>query len=114
MWEWLLALLAGLSAPPNAEAVERPRAAAAVAVAYAIVAGEAAPQPPAPAPKPPKPQPGKCPDCGGLGYIIHGDGNRTVCPCQSSKPAPACPDGKCPLPAAPATPVLPSGKIYRR
>lgn len=112
MWEYLLALLAGLSAEPNAEAIERPRSAAAVAVAYAIVTADAAPAP-APAPTPPKPKPAVCEECGGRGYIVHGDGHRTVCPCQSGNSA-NCPDGKCRIPIAPATPVLPSAKIQRR
>jgi hypothetical protein len=40
MWEWLIALLAGLAAEPLAIERETPKAAAAVAVAYAPLADE--------------------------------------------------------------------------
>jgi hypothetical protein len=75
---------------------------------------------PAPAPVPvpapaPTPAPGKCcSDCGGRGYIVHGDGHRTPCPCPPSCPCKkgaGCPDGKCgasgvsPATASPAKPL---------
>ena len=101
MWRSFIAFLASLAAEPAAIDQEQPRAAAAVAVAYAGFAVEA----PAPSPTP---TPGKCcSDCGGKGYIVHGDGHRTPCPCPPSCPCKkgtACPDGKCGVPGvSPAT-----------
>lgn len=61
LWQWILAVLAALSADPHAVDRETPKAAAAVAVAYAATAPEPAPEPP----KPPAPKPGTgkpCPD----------------------------------------------------
>lgn len=93
MWRSLLAFLASLTADPVAVDREAPRAAGAVAAAYATLANE-----PPPAPTPPKP--GECcSGCKGTGFITHGDGHRTPCPCPPSckcKKA-ACPDGKCPV-----------------
>jgi hypothetical protein len=94
LWRWLVSLLVWLSADPVEIDLEHPRAAAAVAAARASMAHDTAPAPPAPAPKPPAP--GKCQDCKGTGWITHGDGHRTKCPCGA---AGACPDGKCPAPA---------------
>jgi hypothetical protein len=55
---------------------------AAVAVAASSLAVDSAP---APAPPKPTPAPGKCcRDCGGRGYIVQPDGNRTRCPCPDS------------------------------
>lgn len=97
MIDWLIAALAALSAEPEALELEHPRAEAAVACAYAsLLVDRPAPAPPAPGPKPPAPD--RCEKCNGTGYIIHGDGHRTVCPCRSS-----CPDGRCPAPRG-ATP----------
>jgi len=79
MWQWLLTLLASLSADPAQIDREAPRASAAVSAAYATTAVEQAPQP---QPEPPKP--GCCTECGGRGYIVHGDGHRTACPCPAS------------------------------
>lgn len=57
---------------------ESARCAAAVHVAAAsMAAGEA----PGPQPKPPAPRPNVCPDCKGTGWVVHGDGHRTPCPC---------------------------------
>lgn len=87
MWEWLLAWLTWLSADPHAIDREAPRASAAVAVAYAGFAPERAPEP-----RPEPPRPDCCSDCGGKGYIVHGDGHRTPCPCPPTckcKRAPA-------------------------
>jgi hypothetical protein len=105
MWQWLLSILASLSADPAQIDQEAPRASAAVSVAYAATAQDKAPQP---QPEPPKPKPAVCADCGGRGYIVHGDGHRTVCPTCGGK---ACPDGKCPPGASPASvsPVRPAG-----
>jgi len=75
MWQWLLAILASLSADQTQIDVEAPRASAAVSAAYAATAFEKAPEPQ------PEPKPECCPDCGGRGYIVHGDGHRTACPC---------------------------------
>ena len=111
IWEIILAFLASLSAEPGAVDLEHPRAAAACQAAYASMAVDVAP--PAPAPKPGE----CCSDCKGTGFITHGDGHRTPCPCPptckcKAKPgaAPGCPDGKCrvsgasPAPASPAMP----------
>jgi hypothetical protein len=97
LWRWITAFLVWLSADPVAVDLERPKAAAAVAAARASLAHDAAPPP---APAPPAPGPAKCcEDCGGRGYIVHGDGHRTACPCPADCPCKsqkACPDGKCP------------------
>ena len=81
MWQWLLSVLAALSADPAQIDREAPRASAAVSAAYATTAVEKAPQP---TPEPPKPKPDCCAECGGRGYIVHGDGHRTACPCPAS------------------------------
>ena len=81
MWTWLLSLLASLAADPAQIDQEAPRASAAVSAAYAATAVEMAPQP---KPEPPKPRPACCTECGGKGYIVHGDGHRTACPCPAS------------------------------
>jgi hypothetical protein len=77
MWQWLLSVLAALSADPAQIDQEAPRSSAAVSVAYSATAQEKAPQP-----QPPKPS--CCTDCGGKGFIVHGDGHRTACPCPAS------------------------------
>jgi hypothetical protein len=77
MWQWLLSLLASLASDPAQIDREAPRASAAVSAAYAATAVEKAPEP-----APPKP--GCCAECGGRGYIVHGDGHRTACPCPPS------------------------------
>lgn len=81
MWQTIIAWLTWLAADPAQIDREAPRASAAVSVAYATFAVDKAPQP---APEPPKPKPGCCTDCGGKGYIVHGDGHRTPCPCPAS------------------------------
>lgn len=78
MRDAIVAFLVWLSADPAAIDREAPRASGAVSVAYAAFAPEAAPAPA------PEPQPGCCTDCGGKGYIVHGDGHRTACPCPAS------------------------------
>jgi len=102
MWGWILGLLAGLSADPQAAQLDRPRASAAVAAAYAAQATEQLPAPPAPAPPaPPTPKP-PCP-CGGIGRVLRpaagGSYKIERCPCG------ACPSGNCPsdFGAAPAS-----------
>jgi hypothetical protein len=99
MWQWLLSVLASLAADPSQIDREAPRASAAVSAAYATTAQEKAPQP---APEPPKPA--CCTDCGGRGYITHGDGHRTACPCPATC---RCknPPGASLTPDAPTTPV---------
>jgi hypothetical protein len=77
MWQWLLSVLASLAADPAQIDLEAPRASAAVSAAYSTAAQERAPEP---TPEPPKPKPSVCVDCGGKGYIVHGDGHRTACP----------------------------------
>jgi hypothetical protein len=79
MWQSFLWFLVWLSADPAAIDREAPRASAAVSVAYAAFAVEQAPQP-----KPAPPKPGCCSECGGKGYVVHGDGHRTSCPCPAS------------------------------
>jgi|GEM_PF-2606518 len=78
MRDAIVAFLVWLSSDPAAIDREAPRASAAVAVAYAAFAPETAPAPA------PEPRPGCCSDCGGKGYIVHGDGHRTPCPCPAS------------------------------
>lgn len=78
MWQYILSVLAALSADPAQIDQEAPRASAAVSAAYATTAVEKAPQPQ------PEPKPGCCTDCGGKGFIVHGDGHRTPCPCPAS------------------------------
>jgi hypothetical protein len=99
MWEYILSVLAALSADPAQIDLEAPRASAAVSAAYATTAVEKAPEPK------PEPKPGCCTDCGGKGFIVHGDGHRTACPCPAS-----C---KCKLPPGasltPASPSQPAG-----
>jgi hypothetical protein len=99
MWEWLLAVLASVSADQTQIDLEAPRASAAVLAAYSTTAQEKAPQP---QPEPPKP--GCCTDCGGKGYITHGDGHRTPCPCPATCKCKA-PTGAALTPAAPARPA---------
>jgi len=99
MWQWLLSVLASLAADPAQIDREAPRASAAVSAAYATTATEKAPQP---QPEPPKP--GCCTECGGRGYIVHGDGHRTACPCPASCKCKA-PTGAALTPAAPARPA---------
>jgi hypothetical protein len=81
MWQWLLSLLASFAADPAQIDSEAPKASAAVAAAYATTAVEKAPQP---TPEPAPPKPGCCTECGGRGYIVHGDGHRTACPCPAT------------------------------
>jgi len=93
MWNYLLALLASLSADPAGLEQAYPPAAAAVAVAYAAAAPDVAPEPPAP-PRPPAPVPKPPCPCGGLGRVLKAgpDGRERIekCPCG------ACPTGTCP------------------
>jgi hypothetical protein len=77
MWAKLIAILASLAADPAAIDREMPRSCGAVAVAYAATAQDKAPEP---KPVPPKPAPAVCEQCGGKGFITHGDGHRTPCP----------------------------------
>jgi hypothetical protein len=112
LWRWIIWFLTWLSADPADYPREAAKAAAAVSAARASMAvGEPSPAP-TPAPG------GCCGECGGRGYIIHGDGHRTACPCPPSckckapKPGATCPDGKCPVPAAPPmakSPARPAG-----
>lgn len=99
MWRTILAWLTWLSADPAEIDREAPRASAAVSVAYAAFATEQSPQP-----KPQPPKPGCCTDCGGKGYILHGDGHRTACPCPPSCKCKS-PPGASLTPAAPARPA---------
>ena len=99
MWQYILSVLAALSADQTQMDREAPRASAAVSAAYATTAQEKAPQP---QPEPPKP--GCCTECGGKGYITHGDGHRTACPCPASCKCKS-PTGAVLAPAAPARPA---------
>jgi hypothetical protein len=101
MWQWLLSVLAALSADPAQIDREAPRASAAVSAAYATTAPERAPEP---TPEPPKPKPDCCTECGGRGYIVHGDGHRTACPCPASCRCKK-PPGASLTPAAPTQPA---------
>lgn len=99
MWQWLLSVLASLAADPSQIDQEAPRASAAVSAAYAATAIEKAPQPQ------PAPKPGCCTDCGGKGYIVHGDGHRTACPCPASCKCKVSPSGASLAPVAPTRPA---------
>jgi len=75
-WNSLLLWLASFFAVAVPVNVEHAKSAAAVAAARASM--EAA----SPAPQPePKPKPKVCPQCNNTGWITHGDGHRTRCPC---------------------------------
>jgi len=94
LWEWILWVLAWLSADPHAIDLEQPKAAAAVAAARASMITDA------PTPEPPKPA--AC-DCGQtcVRGVWKPDGRieqRCQCQCPRCKAerAKACPDGKCP------------------
>lgn len=100
MWEWLTAFLVWLSAHPHAIESESPHAAGAVACAYAQFATDADPQPA------PTPKPGCCDDCGGKGFIVHGDGHKTPCPCPAT-----C---RCKAAGATLTPDVPAVPEGRR
>lgn len=65
--------------------VESAKAGAAVAAAASSMAEGTTP---GPAPKPTPPKPDVCPDCKGTGWIVHGDGHRTPCPCGVEPKAP--------------------------
>ena len=104
MWHWLLALLASWSADPSALDREAPLASAAVSVAYAASAVEAAPPTP-PAPAPPAPKPSVCSGCAGKGYIVHGDGHRTVCPTCKGKSCATCAASASPTTVLPLRPA---------
>jgi hypothetical protein len=98
MWQYILSVLAALSADPAQIDLEAPRASAAVSAAYATTAQEKAPEPQ------PEPKPGCCTDCGGKGYIVHGDGHRTPCPCPASCRCKS-PPGASLTPASPSQPA---------
>jgi hypothetical protein len=100
MWQYILSVLAALSADPAQIDQEAPRASAAVSVAYAATAPDKAPEPK------PEPKPGCCTDCGGRGYIVHGDGHRTPCPCPASCKCKASPGAS----LTPGLPAVPAGR----
>ena len=100
MWQWLLSVLASLAADPAEIDREAPKASAAVSAAYATTAIEKAPQPK------PEPKPACCTDCGGKGFIVHGDGHRTACPCPASCKCKSPPGA----PLTPASSVVPAGR----
>jgi len=105
LWNFILWVLTWLSSDPATLDREAGRAAAAVTAARATMVVEA---PPAPTPPGPKPTPGKCTECNGTGWIVHGDGHRTKCPCGAA----GCNDGRCPIPSASpmqASPARPIG-----
>lgn len=105
LWNWILWVLTWLSSDPASLDREAGRAAAAVTVARATMLVEA----PAPTPPGPKPTPGKCTECNGTGWIVHGDGHRTRCPCGIG-----CTTGNCPVPGASSTTSSPSVPAGRR
>ncbi len=105
LWHWILWVLTWLSSDPASFDREAGRAAAAVTAARASMAVEA-PAPTPPGPKPPKPE--KCTECNGTGWIVHGDGHRTKCPCGAT----GC--STCPVPGASSTPGSPSVPAGRR
>lgn len=106
LWHWILYLLTWLSSDPTALDREAGRAAAAVTAARATLRVED-PAPTPPGPKPPKPE--RCTECNGTGWIVHGDGHRTRCPCGAG-----CQTGTCPVPGASSTTVSPASSGSRR
>jgi hypothetical protein len=82
IFQAFLAWLAWLLAPVVTDDLEQARAAAAVSVAAASMVADDAPSP-EPGPRP-GPKPDVCPDCKGTGWIVHGDGHRTPCPCGAT------------------------------
>ena len=77
-WNALLLWLASCFVVPVSVDIEHAKSAAAVAAARASM--EVAQ--PSPQPKPDnKPKPKVCPDCNNTGWITHGDGHKTRCPC---------------------------------
>jgi hypothetical protein len=106
MWRYVVYLLTWLSGDPADVPREHARAAASIAAARASMVHDADPQP---APTPPS---GCCVECRGTGWITHGDGHRTECPCPAdcsckAKKTP-CADGQCPVPAGSPTPAAPA------
>ena len=97
LWRWIISVLVWLSSDPQAARLEAPKAAAAVAAARASLAIDSGPAPA------PAPQPGKCcGECKGTGFITHGDGHRTPCPCPpgcTCKGGKGCTDGTCRKPS---------------
>lgn len=91
-WRWLMWCLSWLSSDPADLATGHARAAASIAAARATMVQGAEPTP--------APSKECCVECRGTGYITHGDGHRTQCPCPGDCPCKtkACPDGKCPIP----------------
>lgn len=86
-WAALVAFLAAvLGLGKQLDDLEPARSAAAVAVAAASMAADDAKPGPTPGPTPPKPD--VCPDCKGSGWIVHGDGHRTPCPCGATPKGP--------------------------
>lgn len=83
---WLASLFFPVAPLSNVDA----KSAAAVAVAYAIVAPSSG-EPTPPPPPGPKPKPECCGDCRGTGFVTHGDGHKTPCPCPKTCP---CKGGK--------------------
>jgi hypothetical protein len=78
MKEFVLWILTIYSADPEVIDREPAKAYAACSAAYATLEVVA----PKPKPKPqPKPNDGCCGECGGTGFITHGDGHKTPCPC---------------------------------
>lgn len=76
-WNALILWLVSLFTAPVAADMEHAKSAAAVMAARASMEMDA----PAPAPPEPKPKPKVCPDCNNTGWITHGDGHKTRCPC---------------------------------
>lgn len=86
MWRWLIWFLTWLSSDPRDLAVGHARAAASISAARStmLAGGE-----PTPAPE------GCCSECNNTGWITHGDGHRTQCPCPSDCPCKQPKDVKC-------------------
>lgn len=92
IWRFVTSILVWLSSDPAEIDREAPKCAAAVLCARASMIHEAAPAP-SPTPTPEK----CCGECKGTGYVTHGDGHKTACPCPSTCicKKKACVDGKC-------------------
>jgi len=110
IWQWILYVLTWLSGDPTSMDREAGRAAAAVMAARASMLVESTPPAPPAPPAPTPPTPAKCSDCQGTGWIVHGDGHRTRCPCGAA----GCPDGRCPVPSASPSNRSPASVNSRR
>ncbi len=79
LWNALVLWLASWFAVAVPIDLEHAKSAAAVSAAVASM--QAVPSPPKPPEPDPAPKPKVCPQCNNTGWITHGDGHKTRCPC---------------------------------